>query len=149
LSTSDKHIILKDLEEELATVMAERNSLSKRQAALEKAVAGVRELISLSGGSLPIPESKPLFSKTAFTNLGIVEGALKYLHLIGKPQTNREVFEALKQGGKTSGSTSFSDTVRATLLRELEKPNSRLRWTGHKWELSEWPASKEEEEEED
>lgn len=139
MTTNSKHSILKELEEELASVSVERTALARREAALEQAVAGVRELIALNGGAVPpVKQSTVPILKNAFSALGNLEAAIAYLGLAGKPQTNREVLNALIAGGKTSNSKSFSDTLRVTLLRESQKPNGRLIWTGHQWKLREW-----------
>jgi len=139
LSTTDKHAILKELEEELTSVSAESTALARREAALAQAVAGVRELIALNGGAVPpVKQSTVTIQKNAFASLGNLEAGIAYLRLIGKPQTNREVLNALIAGGKTSNAKSFSDTLRVTLLREAEKPDGRLIWTGHQWKLREW-----------
>jgi hypothetical protein len=139
LTTADKHAILRDLEEELALVSAESTALARREAALTQAVAGVRDLIALNGGAVPpVKQSTVAIQKNAFASLGNLEAAIAYLRLVHKPQTNREVLNALIAGGKTSNSKSFSDTLRVTLLRESYKPDGRLIWTGHKWKLREW-----------
>jgi hypothetical protein len=139
LSTNDKHLILKGLEEELASVATEREGLTKRQTALEKTIAGIRDLISLNGGTVPTPaDSRPQFPRNAFADMGTVDAAIKYLRIIKKPQTNREVVDALILGGKKSDAKSVSDTIRITLLREADKPSGRVIWTGHQWTLREW-----------
>jgi hypothetical protein len=68
---------------------------------------------------------------------------VKYLGIVKRPQTTREVVDALLLGGKKSESKNFADTVRITLLKESEKENPRICWIDRKWELPEW--SKEEE----
>lgn len=139
MTTNSKHLILKELEEELASVSDQRTALARREAALEQAVSGVRELIALNGGAVPpVKQSTAAIPKNAFASLGNLEAGIAYLRLIGKPQTNREVLDALIAGGKTSNSKSFSDTLRVTLLRESQKSDGRLIWTGHQWKLREW-----------
>jgi len=139
LTTADKHAILKDLEEELATVSSEISTLARREMALTQAVAGVRELIALNGGAVPpVKQNTAAIPRNAYASLGNLEAAIAYLRMVGKPQTNREVLNALIAGGKTSNSKSFSDTLRVTLLREDNKPDGRVVWTGHKWKLREW-----------
>lgn len=139
MSVTDKHAILKALEEELDSVSDEVSTLAKRESALMQAVAGVRQLIALNGGTVPpVKQSTAAIQKNAFASLGNLEAAIAYLRLVGKAQTNREVLNALIAGGKTSNSKSFSDTLRVTLLRESQKPDGRLIWTGHQWKLREW-----------
>ncbi len=138
MSATDKHILLKELEGELASAREARQSAVLRVAALEQAVNGVRDLVKLNGGSVPTTQQQALFEKDAFADMGTVEAAVKFLGLVGKPQTNRQVVDALIQGGKKSDAKSIPDTIRTTLLREAEKPAGRLRWVNLKWELTEW-----------
>jgi hypothetical protein len=131
--------MLKDLERELASVSVEREALERRHSALEKAVAGVRELISLNGGAVPaLATERPAITRNQFADMGNLDASIKYLEMAGKPQTNREVLNALIAGGKTSKSKSFSDTLRVTLLREAEKPDGRLTWKPPHWSLRSW-----------
>lgn len=147
MTAANKHAILKELEQELASATVERDSLNRRIIALDKAVAGVRELISLNGDVPPVPQTTAIQAYTqippdAFANVGNLEAAIQFLSLVGKPQPNRAVVKALIQGGKTSTAKNFSDMVRTTLLRESDKPNGRLIWTGHEWALREWSSEK-------
>jgi hypothetical protein len=138
---TDKHIVLADLEKELTSVIEDQDKLARRRSALEKLVTGYRELISLNGGSAPAPSpaiASGTITRTTFAKLGIAEGAIKYLQLVGKNQTNRQITDALVQGGKKSTSGRFADTVRTTLIHHAERPSSPLHWTGKDWELKEW-----------
>jgi hypothetical protein len=141
MSETDKHIALANLERDLTSVVEEQERLSRKRVALEKLVSGYRELINLNGGSAPattttVPSSP--ITRTTFAKLGIAEGAIHYLRLLGKSQTNRQITDALVQGGKESTSDRFADTVRTTLIHHSQKPNSPLLWTGKDWELKEW-----------
>lgn len=143
MSANDKHVLLKGFEEELEQVESEMEILEKRRDALEITVRGIRQLINLNGGSLPVKPERPLFPRNAFTDLGTVEAAVKYLGIVKRPQTTREVVDALLLGGKKSESKNFTDTVRITLLKESEKGNPRICWTDLKWELPEWSNEEE------
>ncbi len=142
LSTNDKHVLLKGFEEELEQVEDEIDVLERRRSALLNTVEGIRELISLNGGSAPAKPERPRFPRNAFADLGTVEAAVKYLGIVKRPQTTREMVDALILGGKKSESKNYTDMVRITLLKETEKGNPRISWKDHKWELPEW--SKEE-----
>ena len=138
MSANDKQLLIKSFEEELAAVDAEVEIMERRREALESTIENLRELISLNGGSAPAKQERPLFSRNAFADLGVVEATVKILGIVGVAQTNREVVDALLLGGKKSESKSFSNTVRITLLKESEKEKPRVRWVNHKWELPEW-----------
>lgn len=139
MSETDKQSVLAELEKELASVVEDQNKLAQRRSALEKLVTGYRELINLNGGSAPPPSAGlSTITRMTFAKLGIAEGAIKYLRLVGKNQTNRQITDALVQGGKKSTSDRFADTVRTTLIHHSQKPSSPLLWTGKDWELKEW-----------
>jgi hypothetical protein len=135
----DNYKALADIEKELASLVEEQDKLARKRSALEKLAGGYRELISLNGGSAPAPSSKvTAITPKMFANCGISEGAIKFLRLMGTSQTNRQITDALVQGGKESTSDRFADTVRTTLIHHSQKPSSPLLWTGKDWELKEW-----------
>lgn len=136
---TDNYALLADFEAELVHVTSERARLDKREAALRKTIAGLRELISLNGGTPPAsPTSEVVIPPNHFDGLTITDAATEYLLMAGKPQTNRQIVEALTKGGITSTAKDFSSTVRAILLREHEKPDGTLVWDVPNWYLREW-----------
>jgi len=146
MSGTDKQMILESLEAELASVADERENLERREAALAKAVAGMRELISLNGGKQIVVEDKPAVPKNAFARMGISAAAIKYLRLVKKNQKNSELAKALLDGGKKGGGKNFANTLRSVLQYQSKKPNSPIYWTGSEWGLKEWlrPAAHQE-----
>src|SRR5688572_13201503 len=108
----DRYALLTEFEEELSAITSEQEKLYKREQALRKAVAGIRELISLNGGTAPATEpAKPAIADNAFTNMSIRDAAISYLRTTGEPQTNRQITDALKDGGIKTISGDFSSTV--------------------------------------
>lgn len=141
MSTIDKQLILKSLEEELASVEADRTLLEVREEALTQAIDGLRELISLNGGTPA--QNRLVVKKDAFKDLSIVQGAIQYLKLVGEPQKNRALVNGLISGGK-SGEGDFATTVRSVLIRESAKPNSEIYWSAPNWGLKIWQQEQEE-----
>ena len=138
MSKMDYQGILANLEEELAGVAAERDRLARREAALLKAIAGHRELISLNGGgshfSGPLPPDEIDIPKNAFQRMEIVAAAVAYLRAVRKGQRNNQLLKALAQGGKHT----TAGTLRSVLKRNSIKPESELVKNGELWELKEW-----------
>lgn len=144
MSANDKELMLKGLESELEQVDSEIEVLENRREALYATIEGIQTLISLNGGSVPVKPERPQFPRNAFKDLGIVEAAVKYLGIVKRPQTTREVVDALILGGKKSDSKNFADMARVTLIKESEKEKPRIKWKDHKWELPEWSKKEEE-----
>ena len=140
MSANDKQGLLAEFEEELAGVSDERDRLARREAALHKAIAGLRELISLNGGggvaqASPVSAiDQPVIAKNAFQKMEIVAAAVAYLRIMRKGQKNNQILSALVQGGKkTTGAT-----LRSVLKRNAKKADSELVKNGELWELKEW-----------
>jgi CRISPR/Cas system-associated exonuclease Cas4 (RecB family) len=141
LGTLDKQAMLESLEEELAQVQEQQEELIERETALEQAIDGMRELVSLENvGNIVELEAHdaPVIKRNMFANASIAQAALYYLDLVGESQTNRQIVDALIQGGKKSTAKRFTDTVRSILLREAQRPNSPIYWTGTAWALTNW-----------
>ena len=139
MTSIDKHVLLHDLEAEYQTTISEVKRLSQRQSALEKAITGVRELISLNGGGVePENTDKPSIPAKIYADMTYLDAAVHYLRLVGHKLTNREIADAMTEGGKESSSKRFSDTVRAVLRYEADKADSPIYWTGSHWDLKEF-----------
>lgn len=145
---TDRYELLSDLEAELVSVNEEVEKLEKRQSALRRTITGIRELISLNGGAAPAKESaKPTISSNAFAHLSIRDAAILFLRTAGTPQTNRQVTDAIKEGGIKTTSDDFASTVRAVLLREHNRGKGErdLYWKVPHWHLAEWGEQETEE----
>jgi hypothetical protein len=139
---TDIEALLRTFEEELAGIIHDQEKLARKRSALEQTIGGMQTLLSLNGDRAPVVEPKIFIAKDAFVGLTITEAAIAYLHLIGKPQTNREVADALVRGGIASTASDFASTVRSILLRDHERPDGSLRWDVPNWELREWNLGK-------
>lgn len=135
--------LLTRLETDLKETLEQRTTLDKRAIALQKTIAGVRELISLNDNSESVQfttiseVSVRIIAPNQFAGLTITEAAVAYLRWIDVPQTNRQVAEALLKGGIKSDAQDFPSTLRSVLLKKQEK-NSPVVWLDTKWHLREW-----------
>jgi hypothetical protein len=138
---TDRSALLAEFEEELSVIDNEQIKLAKRAQALRMAIAGVRQMISLNGGTAPAEPETATIAEDAFTDMSIKDAAIAYLRTVGKPQTNREIADALIKGGIKSEAGDFPSTLRAVLLREDKKAEEdrELYWELPHWHLSEWP----------
>jgi hypothetical protein len=96
-----------------------------RRDALDAGIAAVRKIIA-SG----ITQSKPIAHQgngsvhrqpADFSELTIVDGAILYLRSINKPQTVKEIAEALRLGGYGFKTSNPDNTVGAILHRAATK----------------------------
>jgi len=129
--------------------------LKKKRDELDKAIAGIEVIIGLAPNSgvqaaqpqpslaanAPIPED-------AFFGMSIVEAANKYLQIKKKPQTTKQIAEALEAGGLTNQSGNFGNTVGSVLNRNVASANpifaniSRGTWGLSSWYGNRRPKTK-------
>jgi hypothetical protein len=140
---ADMKELLTRLETDLKETLEQRTTLDKKAVALQKTIAGIRELIGLNDNSefvqfTPISEvSVRIIAPNQFAGMTITQAAVAYLRWIDEPQTNRQVAEALLKGGIKSNAQNFPSTLRSVLLKKQEK-NSPVVWLDTKWHLREW-----------
>jgi propanediol dehydratase large subunit len=131
--------VLAELEEQLAGIEDERAKLEIKHSALQETISGMRRLIGLTNGSKVPPQTDaPVLSRTTFKDLKIVPATKKYLEMMKRGQTTRELATAFEQGGFKSESKNLIDTIRSILRRDSEKENPTVIWKDGKWELAEW-----------
>jgi hypothetical protein len=123
------------LRPQLADLDAKRVTLAQTITSLQETVANYRKLLGIGNGngasaSIKIP-------RNFFAGMSVIEAVKKYLRLVKMSQTNREIVEALKDGGFEAKSNRFVDTVRTLLTRNAEQRGD-LVWKDKKWELAEW-----------
>jgi hypothetical protein len=130
-----------DYESILAGMEAER-------AALDTAIAGLRAYLNkgttdpLSGPGGPTVLAKPIdpsmIRDDAFFGLSIGEAAKKYLTLVKRKQSVREIAEALERGGLPHTSSNFVNTVGTMLNRAAINDAELVRVGRGEWGLSGW-----------
>ncbi len=119
----------------LADLRAKRASLDDAITAIEK----VQRLGATTSGD-GITAAKTIDPSSipddAFFGLSIVEAAKKYLGLVKKKQTIKEIADALDRGGLPHTSSDFVATV-ATMLRRANDPELAKVGRGD-WGLATW-----------
>ena len=110
----------------IADLRAERDKLTAAIEALEQ-LAGVEQHGVSSGG----------FS---VRGMSISAAAKAYLQRTGRAQTAAEIAHAIEQAGIQHGSSSFPNTVRSSLIREMHSRHT-FRRVGTKWALAEPSAN--------
>jgi hypothetical protein len=135
---TDPQELLHYFEQQLGEVSHERLRLEERESALRQTVEGLRRIAQLNGSPKPTKPDAPEIAPDAFVGLSIKHAAVAYLRLVGIPQTNRQIVDALPRGGITSQAANFAKTVRAVLLHDLDSENGLLTWDAPLWGLREW-----------
>ena len=131
---------LAKLEDERVKLEDARAKLDRKQVAIQKTIAGIRELLGLNtnGAASPSIINELVIPKNAFKGLERLDAAVKYLRLTKKPQITRDIADALVKGGWTTTSNDPADNVHSALKREARKPNPAVVKKNGKWELAEW-----------
>jgi hypothetical protein len=119
--------------------------LERRKAALEAAIAGIRQLITGGGMSalpsmtgLPPQETPHQLRSDAFFGMSIPEAAKAFLRSQKQPQTTHQIRDALLAGGILSKSKNFH-TMLYVLLRREDKAGGDIAHVGkNQWGLREW-----------
>lgn len=119
------------------------SDLEAKRAALDVAIAALRQVrnagahtgIGTAGVIRQIdPENIP---DDAFFGLSIGEAAKKYLGMVKRKQSTREIAEALDRGGLPHTSSNFLNTV-TTMLSRQARSDSDLVKVGREWGLAAW-----------
>lgn len=112
--------------------------LTKRRAALQTTLEGVRLLQELDtpvAAELP----KPALQANSFTGMELVRATIKFLSILGVPQTLREVHKGLVDGGWHTQAVDPIDNMRRMLQRHRERSDTMLTFVDNRWGLKEWP----------
>jgi hypothetical protein len=126
-----------DYEAVLTDLQSKRDSLDTAIAAI-RAVLTSGAHVAVGGGSGAAgrtfdPASIP---DDAFFGLSIVEGAKKFLTMVRRKQSVKELADALDRGGLPHSSTNFVATV-ATMLNRADDPDL-VRVGRGEWGLAPW-----------
>jgi hypothetical protein len=117
--------------------------LESKRSALDAAITAIRQVLAVganvsAAGSVVArhvdPENLP---SDVFFGLSVGEAAKKYLGLVKRKQTTRDIAEALERGGLPHTSTNFLNTV-TTMLSRQARVDSELVKVGREWGLSGW-----------
>ncbi len=115
--------------------------LEAKKAAIDEAIAGIRRMMGQGqavstgvSGKMINPNAIP---SDAFFGMSIPEAIRKYLGIVRKPRTTKDISEALEGGGITHTSKNFYATVSTTIGRMLDKEKG-LAKIGSEYGLLEW-----------
>jgi hypothetical protein len=123
----------------IADLMAKRDAIDVTIANLRAIQAGGAAPVA---GSVVAGPSKPIdpmnIRDDAFFGLSIGEGAKRYLEMVKRKQSVKEIAEALDRGGLPHTSTNFVNTV-GTMINRLAKTDPDLVRVGRgEWGLAAW-----------
>jgi hypothetical protein len=121
--------------------------LESKRDALNAAIDGIKKLLYVNAQTLPdgtirnapnqITNGQELRSDTFF-GLPVREAIKKYLTIMKKPQSYREIADALEEGGFQHSSKKFYNTVNTTLGRMSEGDDAEVVKIRGDWGLLEW-----------
>ncbi len=85
------------------------------------------------------PTECPNISSETFFGMGNVrEAGKKYLGIVKRKQTTKQIVDALEQGGFPHRSKNFFNTVYTTLQREAARENGEIVRIGSEWAMAAW-----------
>lgn len=124
--------------------------LEQEQENIERMIVWVKGRIAQQADSAqavvsaakPLPSSGPmrfprLLPADAFFRMSVPEAIKKYLNMVKRPKTAKEITAALDAGGLTHQAKNLYATVYPTLLR-MEGNNEVVRVSKREWALAEW-----------
>jgi len=120
--------------------------LEQERENIERMIAWLRSRMEQGdSGSTPVAVVKPtvpmrfprVIEQDAFFRMTVSDSIKKYLNIVKRPKTAKDVVEGLQQGGLTTKAKNLYATVYPTLLRMAEG-GIVVRVTDTEWGLSEW-----------
>jgi len=102
--------------------------LEARRAELDVAIAAIKRLVVSARATPETPVSAP-GSSGPYADMSIGEAAKLYLFSIGKPQTSRQITDALRAGGIRSMAKNLDVAVYSALRRQHDLKRVRNKWT--------------------
>lgn len=127
-----------------AAVLAD---LEAKRAGLDAAIAGVKQMLGQSHVAASSPSASGHGNGAGaislrgdeFFQMSIPDASIKYLKMVKKPQTTKEIAEALEKGGMLHGSGDFIQTVGSVINRRSKAADSEVANVKRGvWGLSEW-----------
>jgi hypothetical protein len=118
--------------------------LEARRAALDTAIASIRQILGLTSitsgapASAAAPGDVTSIASDAFFSMSVIEAAKKYLGLKKRPAATREIADALIAGGFITQSANFFNTVFSGLDRESKRESPEIVKIGNDWGLAGW-----------
>jgi hypothetical protein len=116
----------------LADLVAKRDQLN---AAIEAIEVMTGQTVTPSGSR--VKDEPTEVRSDSFFGLTFPQAAKKYLAIAKRPQSAKEIAEALNRGGITHQSTNFTNTIYTTLKREDDRGGDIIK-VGKHWGLASW-----------
>jgi hypothetical protein len=112
--------------------------LRAKRAKIDAAIEAIEDLLGVASsapaGSLQRQGASQAIEGDTFFGLSVADAAKKYLQIVKKKQSTRDIAKALESGGLTHNSKDFYNTVYTVLTRSeffAKLPDST-------WGLAEW-----------
>jgi hypothetical protein len=118
-----------DYEQVLADLKARRVQLDSAIAAIEQMIGGITSAVPGVKAIEPVD-----IADDAFHGMSIADATKKYLGIVRRKKSTKEIMEALENGGLPS---SAYNTVYAVLRRREEQVGDIVK-VGSDWGLAEW-----------
>lgn len=116
-------------------------ALEAQRTGIEETIAALRRYQAMVQGS-PSPETRSVdpanIPDDAFFGLSIGEAAKKYLSIVKRKQSIRDIADALDRGGLPHASGDFVGTVATMLRRQATKDSELVRVGRGDWGLAAW-----------
>ncbi len=125
-----------DYQSVLADLRAKRAALDAAIASMEAFVTGMPSNGSSAAVGTGRGDPQTIEGDTFF-GLSIVDAAKKYLGMVKKPQSVRDIAQALEKGGLTHSSSDFTSTL-STVLSRRDKNVGDIVKVKREWGLVEW-----------
>ena len=113
----------------LTDLKTQRKALLDEADDLEGVINGLERLVAKESASKPALE-RPL----TFQGMNLAQAVRAYVESVNRPQTTREVAEALKAGGVPSAAKTFANQV-YNILHNGVGPDGHYRRDGTQWRL--------------
>lgn len=114
--------------------------LEAKRADIDKAIAGVRQLLNLGSeqgtSNTGQKESSDQIQSDSFSDVSLPSAIRKLLEITKRPQSQSEITATLRGGGFKTNSTNFSSMV-STGLSRLKADGELVNIDG-KWALASW-----------
>lgn len=116
--------------------------LRKKRDEIDKAICGIEIILGLTPSASPTstPQAHSNhIAEDAFFGLSIAEAAKKFLNIKKKPQTTKQIAEALTAGGLQNASGNFGNSVGSVLNRNAATATSTfVNVSRGTWGLRSW-----------
>lgn len=107
-----------------------REGLIARRDAMNDAIAAIERVLGITGAEAPRTTPSGLY-----TGMTIIEAAKKFLAIVQRPASTKEIVLALEQGGLQHKSKDFYSSVYA-ILRQRQQSHGDVKRVANDWSLA-------------